>query len=404
MTVPGDLLIRDVRTPERDQPVAIAIRGGRIDEIGDEPTDWAGPTWEGLGQLALPATVDGHAHLDKTLWGLPWRPHSAGPGLSGLIDNERRQRGTLPPVADRVRALLASYLANGTTRIRSHVDVDADNGTSAVEGVLEAAADFTDLLHVEVVAFPQSGMLIAPGTDRLLDAAVAAGASHVGGIDPASLDRDPVRHVDTIFGIAERHGCGVDIHLHDRGSLGRWEIELILQRTRAAGMHGKVTLSHAFALCDGDPAVDPLLEQIADLEVTLATVAPGNVAPLPFARLRELGIAVVLGQDGIRDLWSPWGDADMLARASLLSWRSGHRMDEDIEHSLHLATVGGAAALGAAGHGIAVGARADLMLVAADAPAHAVVSHPPRSLVVANGIPVSPTDTHADEYGSAPEP
>ena len=115
-----------------------------------------------------------------------------------------------------------------------------------------------------MVAFPQSGMLIAPGTADLLDAAVKAGAALVGGIDPAGLDGDAVAHLDAVFGIADRRGCGVDIHLHDRGTLGRWQVGLIIERTRTLGLQGTVTVSHAFCLCDGDPAVEPLLEQLAD--------------------------------------------------------------------------------------------------------------------------------------------
>ena len=121
----------------------------------------------------LPGLVDGHAHVDKTLWGLPWRPHSAGARLAALIENERIGRRELPPVSERAAALFETYSAHGTTLIRTHVDVDLDNGVTAVEGVLEAAARFRDRLDVEVVAFPQSGMLIAPGTADLLDAAVA---------------------------------------------------------------------------------------------------------------------------------------------------------------------------------------------------------------------------------------
>ena len=285
----------------------------------------------------LPGLVDGHAHVDKTLWGLPWRPHSAGAGLAALIENERHGRRELPPVAERAAALFETYSDQGTTLIRTHVDVDLDNGITAVEGVLEAAARFADRLDVEVVAFPQSGMLITPGTAELLDAAIEAGAALVGAIDPAGLDGDAVAHLDAIFEIADRRGCGVDVHLHDRGSLGRWQLGLIVERTRALGLQGKVTVSHAFCLCDGDPAIEPLLEQLAEQRIALATVAPGNVEPLPLVRLAELGIAVCLGQDGVRDLWSPWGDADMLSRAAQLAWRAGYRRDEEIALCVEIA-------------------------------------------------------------------
>lgn len=231
-------------------------------------------------------------------------------------------------------------------------------------------------------------MLVAPGTVELLDAAITAGASVVGGIDPAGFDGDPVAHLDTIFDIADRHGCGVDLHLHDRGSLGRWEIELVIERTRALGLEGKVTISHAFCLCDGDPAVEPLIEALGEHRIGLATVAPGNVEPLPIDLIDQYGVALCLGQDGVRDLWSPWGDADMLARAGLMGWRAGLRRDDDIARCVDIATSRGAAALGIDDLVLTAGGRGDLVLVDAATSAAAAVAHPPRSLVVHAGVVV----------------
>ena len=384
--------MQNALVPGSQATVDIVVRAGRIESVGDAPARWDGPSVDASGRLVLPGLVDGHAQVDKTLWGLPWRPHSAGAGLAALIENERRGRRELPPVADRAAALFESYSAHGTTLIRTHADVDLDNGVTAVEGVLEAAARVADRLDVEVVAFPQSGLLIAPGTADLLDAAVGAGAALAGGIDPAGLDGDAVKHLDTIFAIADRRGCGLDIHLHDRGTLGRWQLGLIVERTRALGLQGKVTVSHAFCLCDGDPAVEPLLEQLAEHRIALATVAPGNVEPLPLDRIAELGIGICLGQDGVRDLWSPWGDADMLSRAAQLAWRAGYRRDEEIALCVEIASTRGAAALGVDDLVVAPGGRGDLVVVDAATPAAAAVIRPPRSLVVKRGVPVGGMD------------
>ncbi len=383
----GDLLIRDVRVEAARPPVAIVIRAGRVESIGDEPADWTGGSVDGQGHLAVPGLVDGHAHLDKTMWGLEWRPHTAdrSRGLAGLVDNERTGRRELPSVLERAGALLDAYIERGATLIRSHVDVDLDNGVSAVEQVRQAAADRADRIDVQIVAFPQSGMLVAPGTVDLLDAALGAGADLIGGIDPAGFDVAAVEHLDAVFAIAARHGCGLDLHLHDRGSLGRWEMGLIVDRTEALGLAGRVTVSHAFALCDGDPSIPALVERLAGQRISLATVAPGNVEPLPLDLLDQHGVDVCLGQDGIRDLWSPWGDADMLARAGLMGWRAGYRRDEDIARCVDIATSRGAAAIGVTDHALVPGGRGDVVLLDAAGPAEAAVAHPPRSLVVKAG-------------------
>ena len=386
----GPLLLTGVRPlggPARD----LLVAGGRIAQVGEGLAAPEGAAVvDGQGQLALPGLVDAHAHLDKTLWGLPWRPHTAGEGLAALIDNEHRGRAELRrrgvTVAQRAAGLLDTYVAAGTSHIRRHVDVDTVAGLDSLEGVMEARDAFADRVTIELVAFPQSGLLVRPGTAELLEAAVRAGADLVGGLDPAGFDHRPVEHLDTIFATAGRHGCGLDIHLHDGGELGAFTIDLILERTRALGLAGRVTISHAFALAEvPEPRRQRLVEGLADQRVSLATVAPGNRPPLPLASLHAAGVAVGLGCDGIRDLWSPWGDGDMLGRAALLAWRAGARRDQDLAGALELATAGGARVLGLDGHGLEPGCWADLTLVPAATVGEAVVAHPPRSLVLKRG-------------------
>ena len=384
------LLLTDVR-PLGGPAVDLLVDGGRIAEVGEGLRVPAGTAVvDGRGQLALPGLVDAHAHLDKTLWGLPWRPHTAGEGLAALIENEHRGRAELAgagvTVAERAGNLLAAYVAAGTSHIRSHVDVDTAAGLDSLHGVLEARATFADRITVELVAFPQSGLLVRPGTAELLEAAVQEGADLVGGLDPAGFDHRPVEHLDTIFAIADRHGRGIDIHLHEGGELGAFTLDLVVERTRALALAGKVTVSHAFALGElAGPRRERLIEDLASAGVSLTTVAPGNRPPLPLARLRAAGVAVGLGCDGIRDLWSPWGDADMLARTALLAWRAGARRDEDLATALEVATSGGARVLGLVDYGLDPGCVADLTLVPATTLGEAVVTHPPRTLTLKAG-------------------
>jgi cytosine/adenosine deaminase-related metal-dependent hydrolase len=384
------LLLTNVR-PMGGPALDLLVSGGRIAEAGAGLRAPAGATVvDGRGQLALPGLVDAHAHLDKTLWGLPWRPHSAGDGLAALIENEHRGRAELAEagvtVAERAGNLLGAYVAAGTSHIRSHVDVDTTAGLDSLHGVLEARAAFADRIRVELVAFPQSGLLVRPGTAALLEAAVQDGADLVGGLDPAGFDHRPVEHLDTIFAIADRHGRGLDIHLHDGGELGAFTLDLVVERTRVLGLAGKVTVSHAFALAEvPPPRLERLIEDLADQRISLTTVAPGNRQPLPLASLRAAGVRVGLGSDGIRDLWSPWGDGDLLARAALLAWRAGARRDEDLATALELATFGGATVLDLPGYGLDPGCTADLVLVPAATLGEAVVTPPPRTLVLKAG-------------------
>jgi cytosine/creatinine deaminase len=383
----SDLLLRGGRPWGLDGPADVVVRGGLIERI--EP----GVAVEGVevldvsGRLVLPGLIDAHCHLDKTLCGGPWVSHSAGDALEDRIANDRRRRGELGiPSVDRIMALLERMVAAGTSHVRSHTDIDPEVGLRGVEAVRSAVERLDGRIGVEQVAFPQHGLLINPGTSELLEEALRGGVETVGGIDPAGMDRDPVRHLDIVFELAERYGARIDLHLHDGGSLGVWELELIADRTREAGLGGRVTVSHAYGFCQADAASQArLIERLAEAGVTLLTAAVYSFPVPPIKRLRVAGVNVACGHDGIRDLWGPYGSGDMLERAMHLAYRSTFRRDEDIELALHAATHGGARALGREPYGLAPGAPADLVVVAARTAAEAVVIHPVRELVLKAG-------------------
>jgi cytosine/creatinine deaminase len=389
------LLLRGGRPWGRDEPADVRIEDGVIAAIGPAQTVESGAdVLDVADRLVLPALVDAHCHLDKTLYGGPWVPHPAGDALADRIGTERRRRSELGiPDVDRISALLETMVVAGTTTARSHVDVAPELGLSGVEAVREAIGRMDGRIDVQLVAFPQYGVLGEPGTAELMSQALDEGVEAVGGIDPAGMDGDPVRHLDVVFGLAERYGALIDIHLHDGGSLGVWELELICERTRVSGLQERVTVSHAYGLGQAAPAEQ---ERVAELlhasGVTITTAAVYDFPVAPVKRLRAAGANVACGHDGIRDLWGPYGTGDMLDRAMHLAYRSTFRRDDDIELALDAATRGGMVALGlrpdtASGEAapIAVGDPGDLVVVRADTPAEAVVMRPPREVVVKGG-------------------
>jgi len=381
------LLIRNIR-PWGAQVTDLRVSDGRIAEVSPNQTpspDWK--THDGAGAILLPGLVEAHTHLDKTLWGMGWRPHQAGPELKDKIDTERRLRREwdIEPHRQSMRQALLS-IAQGTTAIRSHVDMDTDCGMEGFEGVARTRDLLTDQIDIEIVAFPQSGLLNRPGTLELMDQALREGADVVGGLDPCSMDRDPKGHLDAVFALAERHGKPIDIHLHEPAELGAFSIELIVERTLAHAMQGKVTISHAFCLgmSDRDRARG-LTADVARAQIHLATVASAH-RPVPDAgEVRDAGVTLCAGSDGIRDAWGPYGNGDMLERAMLLGLRNNFRTDDDLEHALRCCTYNGAAVMGLEGYGLAPGDTANLVLVDAESVAHAIVAHPPRQLVLKGG-------------------
>ena len=133
---------------------------------------------DGQHGILLPGFVDAHMHLDKTFWGLPWRAHEAGPSVLDRIDNERRLRRELGLAPDvQAEGLARQAVSRGTLHIRSHVDVDTEIGLRNFEGIMAARSRLKDIVSIQVVAFPQSGVVTRPGTAELLDRAVQGAPS-----------------------------------------------------------------------------------------------------------------------------------------------------------------------------------------------------------------------------------
>ena len=383
----GALLLRNVR-PFADAATDLLMENGRIVRIapGIDPPPGAAVE-EGEGEIALPGFVEAHTHLDKTMWGMPWYRNAVGPRIVDRIANERSNRRQLgiEPARQSARQCIQSSLM-GTTHIRSHVDVDTDHGLRGIEGVMSTRDSFRDIVDIEIVAFPQSGLLCRPGTLELMDAAMKAGAEVVGGLDPCAIDRDPKGHLDAVFELCQRHGKPLDIHLHEPGEMGAFSTDLICERTRALGMKGKVTISHAFCLGTPDPAlVDPLIAQLAELDIAIMTTGPASRPAPPVKKLLDAGVRVCSGNDGIRDTWGPYGNADMLERAMLVGLRNNFRRDDELRLALDVCTTEGAKVMEIKNYGVAEGCAADLILVPGETVAEAVVTRSPNRRVVKRG-------------------
>jgi len=378
----------------------IGVAAGRIVSIETAgATTGAARQVDIAGALLVPGFVEGHIHLDTSFYGDTWIPHK--PCTNGFDVHERvafqaENMATAAPMAERARKQLELCVANGSLHMRSHVMVDGSVGLKSLETILKIREEYRDIINIQLVAFPQSGILKSPGTPELLDEAIGMGADLVGGLDPASFDRDLQGHLDVVFGVADKRGVGVDIHLHDFGSLGAFTVEEICARTVALGMQGKVAISHAYGLGDLDAdAARRIGAKIATAGVSIMTNAPGDHVFPPVALLRAEGVTVFAGSDNIRDSWWPYGDGDMLGRAMMIGYRSGFYTDEELSAAFDVVTAASAKALGLEDYGIAVGAKADFVTLAAEHVPEAVVAVPKGRrvfkagrLVAENGVVV----------------
>ncbi len=368
----------------------IDVKGGRIAALlpADAGVPTTGEVLDVAGALLLPPLVDGHIHLDKTLLGLPWLPNqAAGNKVADRIEAERNVRAARTvPEFETGSNLVRQVVASGTLHMRSHVDVDNQLGLRNLHEVLKIREHFRDLVTIQIVAFPQSGIVRSPGTADLLDAAIAEGADLVGGLDPVGIDGDLKAHLDAIFTIAERRSVGVDIHLHDGGEGGIAQLMAIAERTVATGLKGRVAVSHAFALgsVDTDTAARTA-DVLGKAGVAIMSHGPGGAPIPPLALLREHGVEVFGGSDNIRDAWSPFGNGDMLERAMMIGYRANFRHDHELQLAFEMVTGAAARVLGIEAYGIAVGGPADFVAVEAGSVAEAVAARPRRKLVIKGG-------------------
>jgi cytosine/adenosine deaminase-related metal-dependent hydrolase len=375
-------VFRDVR-PMGGAPVDLVVVDGRIAQtpVGEAHVVDCG------GRIALPTLVDADIHPDKTTWGEPWVSRRPARGIADLGAQDADLFRTLPsPVAERAGRLMAHAVARGTRAMRAHADVAPAFGLEGVAALGEVRARLAHALDTQIVAFPQHGVRRAPGTGALLEEAARTGAADlVGGIDPGTFDGDPGQ-LDLVFGIADRHRVGVDIHLHERGEPGLAALRGIIERTRALDMGGSVTVSHAFRVPeDTGEALRRLADDLAGAGVGLTTVASDPDRVLPTDVLLDRGVRVGLGSDGVRDAWSPFGDADMLHRAHLLARCRRARLDDDLSTAYLTAAHAGADLLGLPRADFTRGAPADFLVVEGECLPQIVVDVPDRWAVVRAG-------------------
>ncbi|WP_067143550.1 amidohydrolase family protein [Microtetraspora malaysiensis] len=394
------MIIRDVRPwggPRSD----VEVIDGKIAAIRphDESARTAGDV-DGRGRLLFPSFSDVHVHLDSSRVGLPFRPHTGAPGVWGMMLNDRNNWRTAEiGLPERVVGTLERMIARGTTRVRTYAQVDVDCKLEKFEAVMAAKDRFAKQADVQVMTFPQAGILREEGTVDYLEASLRGGAEVIGGIDPCQLDRDPVRHLDIVFGLAEKYQVEVDIHLHEPGELAVFSTELVLERTRALGMQGKVTISHGYELGSVSEAVTRrVIDDFAELDVAMTTIAPAGRGQLPLVDLVAAGVRVGLGEDGQRDYWSPYGNCDMLDRTWQLAFTQNYRADHLIEMALAIGTMGGASIMSRdvprlAGvedrPGLGVGDRADLLIVDGETPTSAVMDRGTDRTVIHDGVIVA---------------
>jgi cytosine/creatinine deaminase len=369
----------------------IVVVDGRIRSVGAPGSRTPEPARDVRGYVVLPRLVDAHVHLDKTLLGDRWHPHHIGSTISERIDAERRllESARVAPLRDRSNALLARLSRNGVSALRSHIDISATVGLSHLESLLESRIEWAGRMTIEFVAFPQEGVIQSPGTASLLREALRAGCDVVGGLDPEDFDGDRNGQLDFLVSLAGEYDAPIDLHLHERGTVGEQTIKTLCALTNDAGLTGKVALSHAFCLADlfrdSQARFDALCDELVASEISIVTSLPVDELRPPITPLLSRGVRVIVASDNIRDAWSPFGKADPLERACLAAYLEGWRTDEQLARALRLVSSHPARLLGLEEPNVMPGSEANLVFVRADSLQEAIVAQPEDRIAVVKG-------------------
>jgi len=398
-----DLIVRGGTLPD-GATADIAIAGDRIRAIAPDIDAEAGRIVEAAGCLVSPPFVDPHFHMDATLsYGIP-RINASGTLLEGIaLWGELKPLLTHEAVKERALAYCDWAVSMGLLAIRTHVDV-CDDRLLAVEALLEVKKEASSYIDLQLVAFPQDGFYRDPTARRNTIRALDMGVDVVGGIPHFERTmEDGRRSVTELCEIAAERGLMVDLHCDETDDPLSRHIEQLAYETQRLGLQGRVAGSHLTSMHSMDNYyVSKLLPLMAEAEVAtipnplINIVLQGRHDTYPkrrgMTRVPELlkhGIRVGFGQDCVLDPWYSLGTADMLDVAFMALHVAQMTSPADMRRCFDMVTAESAAIMGLADYGLAVGKRADLVVLDAGDPAEAIRLRAPRRAVVARGKVVS---------------
>jgi cytosine deaminase len=403
--MPADLLIRNATLPDGRRGIDLLALAGRIAAVGPALAAPAGvPQVDAAGALLSPPFVDAHFHLDATLsHGLP-RVNASGTLLEGIqLWGELKPLLTEEAIAERALAYCDWAVARGLLAIRSHVDV-CDERLLAVRALLDVKRRVAPYVDLQLVAFPQDGVLRSPGALAHLERALDLGVDVVGGIPHFERTSDQgAESVKLLCELAAERGLPVDMHCDESDDPLSRHIETLAFHTQRLGLQGRVTGSHLTSMHSMDNYhASKLIPLIAEagvhavanplINITLQGRHDSYPKRRGMTRVPELmaaGVNVAFGHDCVMDPWYALGSADMLEVASMglhvaqMTSQAGQRACFDA------VTVNAARVLGLPGYGLEPGCRADFVLLQAGSPAEAVRLRAQRLLVVRAGAVVS---------------
>ncbi len=395
-----DLLIQHATLPDGRSQMSVAVRGGKIVEVAAGLHAPALHTVDAQGFLLSPPFVDAHFHMDATLsYGLP-RVNQSGTLLEGIaLWGELKPLLTQQALIDRALAYCDWAVAKGLLAIRTHVDV-CDARLLAVDALLQVKQQVAPYIDLQLVAFPQDGVLRAPGALDNLKRALDKGVDVVGGIPHFERTMaDGAASVKLLCEIAAERGLRVDMHCDESDDPHSRHVETLAFETQRLGLQGRVTGSHLTSMHSMDNYyVSKLIALMAEaqlhavanplINITLQGRHDSYPKRRGMTRVPELlaaGINVAFGHDCVMDPWYSLGSGDMLEVAHMGLHVAQMTSQSAMRQCFDAVTVNAAGVMGLENYGLAVGCNADFVLLQARDPVEALRLRANRLMVFRRG-------------------
>ena len=402
-----DLIVRQALRRGETVPRDIAIDAGTIAAVEPSVSGRASREIDARGRLVTPPLVNPHVHLDKALLGDVMRPNRSQTLPEAIeITWDFKRAYTEADIVERAGAVIEMAVREGTLAVRAFADVDTVGGLMPVRGLLAARERYRHLVTMEVVAFPQEGILRDPGTETLLREAMALGADVVGGLPWYEMtDEEARRHIDIVLAIARERDADVHMLVDDTDDANSRSLEYLAVKTKREGYGGRVSASHCGALAAYNPTyaakVIGLVREagiaiVSNPHISLVLAGRRDAEPVRrgITRVRELlraGVNVASGQDDVNDPYYPFGRASQLEVALFMAHTAHLTYPDELETVFDMVTVNAARAMRLPRYGLAPGDAGDLLVWDAGNVKEALTRQRPPASVIRGGAVVART-------------
>ncbi len=394
-----NLKIINATLPGKTDRWNIAIENGYISEIAPAKSNLETnkKVLDARGKLLIPGLVDAHIHLDKALL-LDRYPAVEGTFTEALQKTlQAKKEYTLADIQTRARTIIEQAIAFGTTAMRTHVEVDPIIQLKSMQALLPLKKEYAWGITLQLAVFAQEGITNRSGTTSLLKEAMAMGGDVIG--SAPYVDPNPQENIRIIFEIAQEFNCDVDFHLDFLDDDAPLLLPVVIEETIKYNWQHRVCLGHMTKLAGLTPtelaAFIPSLKEagiaILALPATdlymMARQDTHNVrrGVAPIDRLAESGIKVGIATNNVQNLFTPFGDGDMLKICTLLAQVLQLGTTSSHQLCLEMATSRAARAIGIKDYGIEVGKIADLVLLEADSVSAAIGTAPLNRTTIKRG-------------------